>query len=177
MFYLCKSAKILKMKHFLKIVLFFWIPISLAQPKLEMTPQGFQTIELETPNKSVNKLLQLSKAWAAYYNKKGYDVFDVTENSLTIEAPSESAYYYWNLGVKYSYDIKYTLKIVFEEDQKYTLTFAVKEIHANDVQAKTTVADFFTPEGNIKEDFKDVKPSLESTVNKIVKSYTNFIAQ
>jgi len=165
------------MKHFLKIALLFCVFISSAQPKLEMTPQGFKPVEMDTPNKSLHKLLQLSKTWAANYNKKGYDVFDVTENSLTIEALSENAYYYWNLGVKYSYDIKYTLKIVFEENQKYTLTFTVKEIHTNAVQAKTTIADFFTPEGNLKEDFKDVQPSLENTVNQIVKSYTNFIAQ
>lgn len=66
---------------------------------------------------------------------------------------------------------------MFEENQKYTLTFIVKEIYIDNVLLKTTVADFFTSEGKLKEDYKDVKPSLESTANRIIKSYINFIAQ
>ncbi|REG94121.1 hypothetical protein [Flavobacterium aquicola] len=165
------------MKYLFKIILFFWITISLAQPKLEMTPKGFAPLEIETPNRPINKLLELSKDWAPYYNQDGYDVFDVTENSLTIEARCKNAYSYWNIGVKYNFDIKYSLKIVFGKNQKYTLTFIVEEIYTDRVPLKSTVADFFTPGGKLKEDFKDVKPSLERTVNKIVKSYINYIAQ
>lgn len=165
------------MKHLLKIALFFWMAVSHAQPKMEMTPKGFAPIEIEIPQKPLNKLLELSKLWAPYYNKDGADVFDVTTNSLTIEARYENAYYYWNIGVKYNFDIKYNLKIVFGENQKYTLTFSVKEIYTDRVPLKSTITDFFTPQGKLKEDYKDVKPSLENTVNKIIKSYTNFIAQ
>jgi hypothetical protein len=175
--YLCKSRKNLEMKHFLKITLFFWIVVSSAQTKLELTPKGFAPLEIEMPNQPINKLIEQSKEWARSYNEKGSDVFDVTENSLTIEARYENAYYYWNLAVKYNFDIKYSLKIVFGENQKYTLTFTVKEIYTDRVLMKTTVVDFFTSEGKLKEDFKDAKPSLENTINRIIKSYINFIAQ
>jgi hypothetical protein len=163
------------MKHFLKITLFFCIAISQAQTKLELTPQGFQQLEMKTPNVPLDQLMELSKAWAAYYNKNGYDVFDVTQNSLTIEARNENAYYYYNVGVKYNCDITYTLRIVFREDKKYTLALSVKEIYGENVLLKTTTADFFTPDGTLKDDFRDAKPSLENTVNKIVRSFTNFI--
>ena len=165
------------MKHLLKITLFFCMTISLAQTKLEMTPKGFATIEIETPNRPINNLIELSKEWAPYYNTNGFDVFNVTENSLTIEAVNENAYFYRNLGVQYFYDIKYSLKIEFKENQKYTLLFTVKDIYMDAVEIKTTIPDFFTPEGKLKEDFKDVKPSLENTVNNIIKSYVNFIAR
>jgi len=165
------------MKHFLKIALLFWITVSSAQEKLQMTPKGFKPLAINMPNQPIHKLIEQSKEWASYYNEKGSDVFDVTENSLTIEARYENAYYYWNLAVKYNFDIKYSLKIVFGENQKYTLTFIVKEIYTDKILLKTTVADFFTSEGKLKEDFKDVKPSLESTANRIVNSYINFIAQ
>ena len=165
------------MKHFLKITLFFWMTVSLAQPKLEMTPKGFLPLEIEMPKRSIEKLIELSKSWAPYYNENGADVFDVTENSLTIDARYENAYYYWNLGVKYNFEIKYSLKIVFGQNQKYTLTFIVKEIYTENVPLKTTISDFYTPDGKLKEDFEQVKPSLEKTANRILKSYTNFIAQ
>jgi hypothetical protein len=164
------------MNNFLKITLFFWIVVSSAQTKLELTPKGFPPLEIEMPNQPITKLIERSKEWSPYYNVNA-DVFNVTKNSLTIEAPYENAYYYWNLGVKYYFGIKYNLKIVFRENQKYTLTFTVKEIYIDRVPIKTTVANFFTSEGKLKDDFKDAKPSLENTVNKIIKSYINFIAQ
>ena len=165
------------MKYLLKITLFFWIVVSSAQTKLELTPKGFVPLEIEMPNRPLNKLIEQSKDWAYYYNEKGCDVFDVTTNSLTVDAPYENAYYYYNVGVRYDFDIKYSLKIVFGENQKYTLTFLVKEIYMDKVQLKTTVTDFFTSEGKLKDDFRDAKPSLEITANKIIKSYINFIAQ
>jgi hypothetical protein len=165
------------MKHFLYITLFFCIATASAQPKLNLTPQGFEQIEMRTPNLPLDQLLELSKAWAAYYNKTGYDIFDVTTNSLTIEAKNENAYYYYNVGVKYNCDIKYSLKIVFREDKKYTLKLTVKELYGENVLLKTTISDFFTLDGTLKDDFRDAKPSLENTVNNIIKSYTNFIAR
>lgn len=142
-----------------------------------MTPQGFTPVELETPNKPLEKLIGLTKSWAAEYNKDGYDVFDVTENSATVGALKLNACYHRSLGVKYDYNIKYTLKIVFTKEQTCTLTFTAKEFYADEVLTKSTVADFFTTDGKIKEDFEEIKPSLERTANKIIESYSNFISR
>jgi len=90
------------MKHFIKITLFFWIVVSTAQTKLELTSKGFIPLEIEMPNQPINKLIEQSIECASYYNEKGSDVFAVTKNSLTIEARYETAYYYWNLAVKSS---------------------------------------------------------------------------
>ncbi len=172
-----RVVKLIKMKNLLTIAFFTWITICSAQTKLEMTPKGFEPLTMEMPNILMTKLIDQSKAWAPYYNKNGVDVFDVTENSLSIEALIENAYYNYNLGVKYNYDIKYILKIVFGDNQKYTITFIVKDIYIDSVPLKSALADFFTPEGKLKSDYKDVKPSLENTVNNLIKSYTSFIAQ
>ncbi len=164
-----------KMKYFLTIALFFYISFCSAQVKLKITPQGLSTLELPTPNRPIDQLIELSKSWAASYNKKGADVSNVTENSLTVDARVENAFYSYNVGVKYNYDIKYKLEIEFKEDQTYSLGISVKEIYAENVLTKTTLADFFTAEGKLKDDFRDAKPSLENTLNKILNSYVNFI--
>ncbi|MES2410445.1 MAG: hypothetical protein V4535_03275 [Bacteroidota bacterium] len=165
------------MKHFFTIALFFCIALCSAQIKFEITPQGLLPLELNTPNRPIDQLIELSKAWAPYYNKVGYDVSDVTQNSLTIDGRVENAFYSYNVGVKYNYDIRYSLKIQFTENQKYTIRISVKEIYAENVLTKTTLTDFFTAEGKLKDDFRDAKPSLENTINKILNSYTNFINQ
>lgn len=166
-----------KMKHLLTIALIFCIAIVSAQDKLELTPQGFQSLEIKTPDKPLDRLMELSKAWASFYNKSDYDVSAVTENSLTIEAKNENAFYYYNVGVKYNSDIRYSMKITFNADNTYKLSISVKEIYAENVLTKKTAADFFTPEGKLKDDFADAKPSLENTINRIVRAFSNFIAR
>ncbi len=148
-----------------------------AQPGLEMTPRGFDPITLDSPQKPLEKLIEAATSWAPFYNKKGFDVYDVTAHSITIDALRENAYFYRNLGERYDYHIIYALKVVFNANRTYTLTFSVKEIYAREALVKTTIADFFTPEGKLKEDYLDVKPSLELTANKIVRSFATFIAQ
>ena len=163
------------MKNLLPIALIFYFTLCSAQTKLEITPSGLQPLELKTPNRPIDQLIALSKSWVPSYNKKGYDISEVTQNSLTIEARLENAYYSYNVSVKYNHDIRYSLKVIFQENQTYTLTMAIKEIYADNVLMKTTLADFFTAEGKLKDDFKDAKPSLENTLNKIVRSYVQFI--
>lgn len=161
----------------LSAVLLLFVSFAWAQePLLEMTPKGFAPIEFQTPNKKNEKLMEAVKAWAPYYNKKGYDLYEVTSNSASIDGFKEYAYFYYNLGERYDCNIVYTLKIVFNANKTYTLQFLVKEIYAKETLTKTTVADFFTPDGKLKQDFADVKPSLEKTANRIIKSFAEFIA-
>lgn len=148
-----------------------------AQPIMEMTPNGFPSVVFKTPDRPKEKLIEAVKAWAPFYNKKGYDVFDVTENSISVDGFKEYAYFYRNLGERYDNNIKYNLKITFNDDKTYTVVFSVKEVYAKQTLTKTTIADFYTPEGKIKEGFDDVKPSLEATANRIVKSLADFINQ
>ena len=164
------------MKNAVTLIMLLFISVLWSQPKVEMTPRGFAPVEIPTPNITLEKLIQNSKAWAAFYNKNPYDVYNVTENSLAIDGLIENAYFYRNLGETYYYNIKYTLLIVFKDDNKYTLTFTIKEIFAKEVRVKTTIADFFTPDDKLKEDYKEVKPSLERSANKLIKSYADYIA-
>ena len=166
------------MRHFLITALLFITILASAQPRPEMTPQGFAPVEFPAPNKTFEKIVELSKSWAASYDKKRKaDVFDVTANSLLIQGWNEYAFFYRNIGVRYDYNIIYTMKVTFLEDKRYTITFAVKEIYAEDVLTKMTIASFFTPDGKLKDDYTEVKPSLESRVETILKSYSNFIAK
>lgn len=149
--------------------------LSFAQEKPELTPNGFAPIVISRPDKTTEKLIEASKAWADSYIKDEHDVYDVTENSLSIDARRENAFFYRNLGETFKYTIRYTLKVSFE-DKTCVLTFAVKDIYANRTLTKTTVADFFAPDGRLKEDYEEVKPSLEITAGKILRSYANFIS-
>lgn len=150
--------------------------VSFAQENPELTPNGFAPIVIERPARTNEKLVDISKAWADSYIKNEHDVYDVTESSLSIDGLRENAFFYRSLGETFKYTVRYTLKVSFEE-KTCILTFGIKDIYANRTLTKMTIADFFTPDGRLKEDYQEVKPSLEVTAGKIIRSYVNTISE
>lgn len=162
------------MKKLLSIFCLLYCCFAFSQEKIELTPNGFATVVITKPNIPLENLIDASKSWALSYNKNGADVYEVTSNSLKIDALKKGAFHYYSLGERYTFDIKYTLAVEFG-DVNYTLKVIVKEIYTDDKPIKSTLAAYFTPEGKIKEGFEEVKPSLEITVNKLISSFATYI--
>ena len=163
-----------------KIILFTILLLTslpaIAQPKLEMTPQGFAPVDIPRPPRTNEKLIELSRDWAAEHNRREHDVYDVTQNGLKIDGVRQNAFYYRNRGETYHYNIRYTLAINFGETA-VSIHFSVKDIFVRQTLSEKTIADFFAPDGRLKSDYLEVKPSLEETVNKIVGSYIEYISR
>ena len=99
------------MKKYLSFLLFLGFYTLSAQPKMELTPDGFASVTIPRPAKTSEKLIDLAKAWAPYYNKDEYDVYNVTLNSLSIDAMKENAFYYRNRGEVYKHRVKYEMNV------------------------------------------------------------------
>jgi len=165
-----------KMKKITLLYLLFFGTILAAQPKFELTPQGFAPVEIPRPQTVNEKLIEITRSWADSYNKREYDIYDVTENSMTVDAVRENAFYYRNVGETFYYKIVYSLKLTFGTNT-ITAAFSVKEIFQKKTPVQSTIADYYTSDGKLKEDFEDIKPSLEQTANGILYSYSTFIAR
>lgn len=162
------------MKKLLTISLFFFYFAVFSQEKTQLTPNGFPTVTVQKPNIPLENLIDASRSWALYYNKLGADVYEVTVNSLKIDALRKGAFHYYSLGERYTFDVKYTLAVEFG-DTNYNLKLTVKEIYTDDKLLESTLADYFTLEGKLKDGFEEIKPSLEITVNKIISSFATYI--
>jgi len=162
------------MKKLLTIFCCFYCCFAFSQEKIALSPNGFPTVTVAKPNIPLENLIEASKSWASSYNKNGADVYEVTTNSLKIDALRKGAFAYYSLGERYNFDIKYTLAVEFG-DANYTLKLTVKEIYTDDKLIKSTLADYFTSEGKLKEGFEEIKPSLEITVNKLISSFAAFM--
>lgn len=162
------------MKKLLTIFLSFYCCFAFSQEKIELTQNGFPTVTIAKPNIPLENLIEASRSWALAYNKNGADVYEVTSNSLKIDALREGAFAYYSLGERFTFDVKYTLAVEFG-DANYTLKLIVKEIYTDDKLIKSTLADYFTPEGKLKEGFEEVKPSIEITVNKLISSFATYM--
>lgn len=163
------------MKNLIYLYFVLFAATAFSQPLTQLNPDGFTAVEFARPNRTNEKLLELSKAWAADYNKDGFDVYDVTENSVSIDGFRKNAFFYRNVGESFYHNITYSINVTFQ-DKVCTILFSVKDIYAKKTLLTTTVAEYFTTDGKLKEDMDDVKPSLESTANKILKSYISFIS-
>lgn len=152
--------------------------ISTAQPpRLELTPGGFEPVTVQIPATPAEKLIELSKNWAAETNKRrrGYDITNVTANTVTVSAYKRNAFYYRNRGESYDFRIRYDMAFTFNNDS-YAVAFRVVDIYAKDDNVqKTGLGNYFTSDGRLKEGFEEVEPSLEATVNSLVNSHYNFL--
>lgn len=166
------------MKTSIAIACFFISMLSLAQPpQMELSPSGFPKLDVSIPATKNEKLIELSKNWALEtYKRGGYDVTDVTENSMTISAIEKRAFFYRNKGEGYDHDINFEMRLTFYGN-RYSVQLFVKQIFADGVKIEYTIPDYFTSDGNLKEGYADVKPSLEATANTILKSHYNFITK
>lgn len=166
------------MHKLLTLLCFFAFAIAKAQaPILELTPKGFDIVEATIPDIPNDKAIELSKAWASDTNrmKKGYDASQVTPNSMVISAFKKNAFFIRNKGETFNYTIQYSMKLSFQTNS-YTLHFVVNDIYTDDdVLVKYKLPDYFTAEGDLKDGYETIKPSLERTVNDIVTSYHNFL--
>lgn len=159
----------------MKLLFFFLMLASTAiAQQFELTPNGFDAIEMPRPNRTNEKLIEMTKDWADYYHKDGHDVYNVTANSLDIDAFKDNAFFYHNLGELFSHRVKYTMRISFEKDV-CRVRFIVKEIYAKKTLIKMTPTDFFTPDGLLKDDMDEAKASLEKTANNALNSFAKTI--
>lgn len=162
---------------FTLLCFFIFSAVNAQPPALELTPQGFDAIEVNIPTTPNDKLIELSRAWAANLsrNNKSYDVSNVTGNSMVITAYRKNAFFIRNKGESFNYAITYSMKLSFHENY-YTMHFIIDDIYTEqDVLVKNKIPDYFTSDGDIKDDYKDMEPSLERTVNDLTLSYHNFI--
>lgn len=162
------------MKKLLTICCVFYCLLAFSQETVELTSNGYPTVTIAKPAIPLENLIDASRSWALSYNKNGADVYEVTSNSLKIDALRQNAFHYYSLGERYTFDIKYTLAVEFGATN-YTLKFMVKEIYTDGKPIQSTIADYFTPEGNLKEGFEEIKPSLDTVVNKLLSSFADFL--
>lgn len=160
------------------LCLFAIIPANAQPPVLELTSHGFEPVTATIPATPNDKLIEISRAWAAEANrrqKRGYDITEVTDSSMTISAFRKNAFFFRNNGEMFEYTIRYSMILNFSTSN-YTLKFIVSDIYtSDDVLVKYKLPDYFASNGNLKEGYDDLKPSLERTVNELVTSYHDFI--
>ncbi|WDO14647.1 hypothetical protein MH928_08095 [Flavobacterium sp. WW92] len=164
------------MKTCLSILFVFTFFLSNAQSKITLTPKGFEPNPIvgSLPQMTNEKFIEGTQLWAQEFSQGEADISEVTENSMTIDALRDNAFFYRNLGETFFHKVKYRIKI-FKEGNRYSLAFQVTEIYAKKTLLKSAITDYLTADGKPKDGFQDVKPSIEKTAGIIVDSYARYM--
>lgn len=164
------------MKLLLQLFLIFFTISNYAQIKVEVTQNGIEpnSFTEKIPAMTDERFIELSQIWAPEFSRGNSNITEVTANSLTIDAFRDNAFLYRNKGETFLHNIKYQLKVTKNGDS-YTASFKILEIYARKVLLKSTITDYFLPNGNLKEGFEEVKPSLERSLNIILNSYDRYL--
>lgn len=164
------------MKNLYSFILLFTSILSFGQSQSELLPNGtFPPVEENIKPMTNEKFLDGTRFWIGEFSRGEYDITEVTENSLTIDAFRDNAFLYTNRGESFLYKVKYQLKIA-KNGNKYTANFKVTEIHTRKSVLESTMSQYFTSEGKLKEGFEEVKPSMDRTVNIILGSFYKYIS-
>lgn len=164
------------MKNLYTYILLLTATLSFAQSKSELLPNGtFPPVQENIKPMTDEKFLDGTNLWIGEFSRGEYDITEVTENSLTIDAFRDNAFIYTNRGESFPHKVKYQLKIS-KSGNTYTANFRVTEIHTKKVILESTMADYFTSEGKLKEGFEEVKPTMDRTVNIILGSFYRYIS-
>ncbi len=165
------------MKNLWIVLLIFSAWKGNCQQPLELAPGGFESVTFEKPEITSDKFIESVRSWAASFyenNSYGFDIYDVSDATISIDGSKENAFFYRNRGEEFFHRIKYTIKVELLSNS-YRVKFYVREIYTRKNLLELTPADFFNSEGKLKEDYLDAKPSLEKSVNSIVNSLADYI--
>lgn len=164
------------MKNLYTFILLFTTILSFGQSKSELLPNGtFPPVEETIKPMTSEKFLDGTELWIGEFSRGEYDITELTANSLTIDAFRDNAFLYTNRGESFPHKVKYQLKIV-KTGNKYSASFKVTEIHTKKTILESSMSDYFTSEGKLKEGFEDVKPSMDRSVNIILGSFYRYIS-
>lgn len=157
------------MKQLVLFCLLLGVGTLSAQPATELSASGFAPVTFSVPARDMLDRVDAISRWAARENRKGHDIVRESDQTLRVEARRDNAFFYRDRGEEHAFRVRYVMKIQFS-DTSCTVRFSVSEIYDKDQLLQTQLSGYFRADGRIKEDFEEVKPSMERTANALLRS-------
>ena len=98
-------------------------------PRLELTPNGIEPVIYEVPGASPEQLYERAYNWVLDSYKDPDEVIMVKRENeeIRISGFKRNAYAFNSLGIKYYYDLTYSLELEFKEG-RYRITFTPDKV-------------------------------------------------
>lgn len=145
-------------------------------PKFELTKDGVAPIVVNIDSLNAETIYKKTLNWVQenYKNPKEVLKADIPNEKIRIDGFKKSAWYIKSLGYKVEYGMEYVFEIEFKEN-KIRMTYTPGESWGDTKKVGFTYKNFFKDDGELKNAWKDGKPSLEDSMNELSLSLYNYI--
>lgn len=161
------------MKVFL---LLLFSAVCFAQPTVTINNGTIPDIEARLPNVDAKKFTDLTKAWITEVQRSGetLEVSNISSGSLTISGYKRNTFYYRERGETHWQDAKVVMQVSYS-NTAMTIKITLPELYTKEGNLlKYTLPDYYA-NGKLKDGYDGLETSLQENLNKIVRSYYNFI--
>lgn len=153
-----------------------FLPFITEAQELILKKDGCAPVVYEFSGLSADSLYKKSVSWVKDKYRKPSEVLvaDLPGEKIRISAFMPSAYFIKQLGQKLYYDMYYELEVEFK-DGKIRVTYTPGQITGDGRKMLFDVYYFFKEDGSVKNAYKDAIPSLNESINGLVRSLIGFI--
>nr|WP_322624366.1 hypothetical protein [uncultured Flavobacterium sp.] len=158
------------------LLLFLFTSVCFAQPTVTLVNGTLSDIEVKIPEIESKKFIDLTKAWVTEAKRSGQvlDMSNVSSGSLTISGYKHNAFNYRERGETHWHDAKVVMQVRFS-NTAMSIKITLPELFTNGGKPiQYTLPDYFA-DGKLKDGYEGLQKSLEENLNRIVRSYYNFI--
>tara|TARA_B100000963_G_scaffold337489_1_gene333533 strand:- start:713 stop:1246 length:534 start_codon:yes stop_codon:yes gene_type:complete len=167
------------MKKYLSVIfLILIISTNIISQDLKLGPNGVKEPVVFEFNLTKSEIYKKSLNWVqeTYKNPKEVLRANIENEKIRINGYAINAWWNKSLGVKFTYNIDYTVQIEFKEG-RCRFTYTIDQMYTSDGQRLLyTCKAFFKPNGDIKKSYIPSVPSLEKTINDLAISYKNYVS-
>ncbi len=158
------------------LILLLWCSLCFAQPKVVIDNGTIPDVDLGIPNVDAKKITDLTKAWVTEVQRSGetLEVSNISSGGLTISGYKRNAFYYRDRGETHWQDAKVVMQVTFS-NTAMSIKITLPELYTNQGKPiKYTLPDYYA-NGKLKDGYEGLESSLQDNLEKIVRSYYNFI--
>jgi hypothetical protein len=166
------------MKTTLSLLIFSLISlVTYSQDSLKITIDGVAPIVVNIEGKTASELYNKALNWVqtTYKNPESVLKSKIENESIRVDGFSSSAWFYKSMGISNYYDMEYSIEVSFK-DGRYRLEFIVGQFYAKGQKVMHQPKHFFKKDGSIAKMYSDAVPSIEQTMNKLSKTFYNYVS-
>ncbi len=166
----------MNIKDFFSLTIFlllFNISKSYSQDeiKLNFSKDGFTPLVIPVDSLKAEDIYKKSKEWIinSFINPNIVITVDEKPEKLRVNAVAKNAYSIKTLGMRSTFDVDYLMDIEIK-DFKVRTSINIISVYFSNGKGKFPVNEYYKADGELRNSYKDLKPTIEATFNKLIQS-------
>ena len=154
------------------------VSMNITSQELKIGPLGVKEPVVFEFDLTKNEIYKKSLNWVqeTYKNPDKVLKANIENEKIRINGYAKNAWSSTSMGIKYTYNIDYTVEIEFKEG-RCRFTYTIGQMYTSDGQKLLyTCKAFYKSNGDVRKSYIPSVPSLEKTINDLALSFKNYVS-